>query len=77
MPSEKTYSSPPSKTSLQGLVISIHAVKLYHIDRKYLYQELYGPRTLNCWNTHHGIPLVVPHLLGLLQLCAIRSADRT
>ena len=36
---------------------SLHDVKLSHINKSYLYQELFGPRTLNYWNDHHDIPI--------------------
>ena len=36
---------------------SLHGVKLSHINKAHLYQELFGPRTLKYWNDHHDIPV--------------------
>ena len=36
---------------------SLHGVKLSHINKSHLYQELYGPRTLKYWNDHYDIPI--------------------
>jgi hypothetical protein len=35
----------------------VDGVKLSHIDKSHLYQELFGPRTIKYWNNHHDIPI--------------------
>ena len=35
----------------------MHGVKLSHINKSHLYQELFGPCTLKYWNDHHDIPI--------------------
>ena len=36
---------------------SLHGVKISHINRTHLYQELFGPRTLKYWSDHHDISI--------------------
>ena len=55
----RTSKIPYRQTRLfnESWVFSLHGVKLSHINKSHLYQELYGPQTLKYWNNHHDIPI--------------------